>query len=563
MLARFYDSTSKSLLGGSTRISGAFARSPVLQLGVKVHPSKSPAPDVMALTRAQARAEAEAQATQVNDVEGMLESADTEYPDATGEYDTEGATRASALVVADKSGQEGQSNAQSAALMAVQPSTETGIMQLTNQQLAIAGRFQEELMATQSTIQEQFMTMQVMQAQAGEEIERSVTEKFLNALREVQCESQALVTAQSNGVNRLETQLDAKIDDAFQTLTSRIQRLVDEQMAARQHASNDSEKTVELVLELVEKSTAGIHAHVKQSVDRGFQVVRDELQQALCASTVASTSEPALDALKHLVVTDATRAERRIEAQMQRALTAFQSDMHLQVHNFYSAGPVSAASERERQAILQVKEAELRQLQAAANAREAELQTKEAELNRCMAEVVVERQRDPASTDISAEIKRSVERSVQTIIDLIRGAVDRYVQAREEVKTEIENRGSISENDEDGDNNELSEEDRNAQQRMRDALVRAQATPIHSLVVQVEGPLFQDGERVRTKYNDHVSPPVVPVRALPTQRVRGASIVWRYSNMAATTFEYDHEGNKIGDVGGGKADDYCIELARA
>ncbi|GMF48447.1 unnamed protein product [Phytophthora fragariaefolia] len=413
------------------------------------------------------------------------------------------------------------------------------------------------------------------------EIERSVTEKFLNALREVQCESQALVTAQSNGVNPLETQLDAKIDDAFQTLTSRIQRLVDEQMAVRQHASNGSEKTVELVLELVEKSTAGVHAHVKQSADRGLQVVRDELQQELCATTVASTSEPALDAVKHLVVTEATRAERRIEAQMQRALTAFQSDMHLHVQRQADATTIlqdqfqqycdraqlkqgSAgdglsghdakelvqkevddrmtnlqrqfevverkrqaewrqlqASERERQAILQAKQAELRRLQASENAREAELQAKEAELNRCMAEVIVERQRDPASADISAEIKRSVERSVQTIIDLIRGAVDRYVQTREELKTEIENRGSISENDEDGDNDDLSEDNRNAQQRMRDALVRAQATPIHSLIVQVEGPLFQDGERVRTIYNDHVSPPVVPVCALPTQRVRG------------------------------------------
>ncbi|GMF57246.1 unnamed protein product [Phytophthora fragariaefolia] len=402
----------------------------------------------MVLTRAQARAEAEAQATQVNDVEGMLERADTEYPDATDKYDTEGASRASALVVADKSG-------------------------LTNQQLAIAGRFQEELMATQSTIQEQFMTMQVMQAQAEEQIERSVTEKFLNALHEVQCESQALVTAQSNGVNRLETQLDAKIDDAFQTLTSRIQRLVDEQMAARQHASNDSEKTVELVLELVEKSTTGIHAHVKQSVDRGLQVVRDELKQELCASTVASTSAPALDAVKQLVVTEATRAEQRIEAQMQRALTAFQSDMHLQVQR--QADATSILQDHFQQYC------------------------------------------DRAQLKSSGQWREACRRK----IDLIRGAVDRYVQTREEVKTEIENRGSISENDEDGDNDELSEEDRNAQQRMRDALVRAQATPIHSLVVQVEGPMFQDGERVRTKYNDHVSPPVVPVRALPTQRVRG------------------------------------------
>ncbi|GMF56331.1 unnamed protein product [Phytophthora fragariaefolia] len=408
----------------------------------------------MVLTRAQARAEAEAQATQVNDVEGMLESADTEYPDATDEYDTEGASRASALVVADKSvvnivrgveehieklagfffaqaqslaegqallqsQQEGQSNAQSAALMAVQASTETGIMQLTNQQLTIAGRFQEELMATQSTIQEQFMTMQVIQAQAGEPIERSVTEKFLNALCEVQCESQALVTAQSNGVNRLETQLDAKIDDAFQTLTSRIQRLVDEQMAARQHANNDSEKTVELVLELVEKSTAGIHAHVKQSVDRDLQVVRDELQQELCASMVASTSEPALDAVKHRVVTEATRAERRIEAQMQRALTAFQSDMHLQVQRQADATSIlqdqfqqycdraqlkqgSAGDglsghdakelvrkevddrmtnlQRQFEVVERKRQAEWRQLQASERERQAILQAKEAEL---------------------------------------------------------------------------------------------------------------------------------------------------------------------------------------
>ncbi|KAL4140885.1 hypothetical protein PRNP1_014453 [Phytophthora ramorum] len=82
-----------------------------------------------------------------------------------------------------QSQQEGQSNAQSAALMAVQDSTETCIKELTDRQLAIAGQFQEELMATQSAISEQFMAMQ---AQAGEQIKTPVTEKLFNALREVQ-----------------------------------------------------------------------------------------------------------------------------------------------------------------------------------------------------------------------------------------------------------------------------------------------------------------------------------------------------------------------------------------
>ncbi|GMF40379.1 unnamed protein product [Phytophthora fragariaefolia] len=245
--------------------------------------------------------------------------------------------------------------------------------------------------------------------------------------------------------------------------------------------------------------------------------------------------------------------------------------------------------------ILQAKEAELCQLHAVKNAREAELLAKVAELNRCMAEVVVEGQRDPASADISAKTKPSVERSVKPKIDLIRGAVDRYVLTMEEDKAEIENRGSISENDEDGANDDVAEEDRSAQQRMRDALVRAQAThipPIHSLcqfvlchlnafgavaavAATVEVALARTALRIVKRSS------LVPagsggeswgcrsavqaefLTAFDFDGKRGANSAWRCSNMDMTTFEYDHEGNKIGDVGGGKADDYCIELTRA
>ncbi|KAL4164191.1 hypothetical protein KRP22_004811 [Phytophthora ramorum] len=89
-----------------------------------------------------------------------------------------------------------------------------------------------------------------------------------------------------------------------------------------------------------------------------------------------------------------------------------------------------------------------------------------------IAEVVGERLRDPAA-DISAEIKQSLKRSVKTIIELISVAVDCNAQTDEEIKTEIENHGNISEDDGDENYDELSEEDRYAQQRMRDALIRA------------------------------------------------------------------------------------------
>ncbi|KAL4163128.1 hypothetical protein KRP22_015007 [Phytophthora ramorum] len=414
----------------------------------------------MVLTRAQAKAEAEAQAARGDEddhVEDIYDrpSADAEYPDDETENMTEGPSRdtASALVVAEKPGanifpgieehleklagfflaqtrylveghamlqsqQEGQSNVQSAALMAIQGSTETCIKQLMDQQLAIAGQFQEELMATQSAICEQLMAMQ---AQAGEQIKTSVTEKLFNALREMQCESHALIFSLANRVNLLETQLAAKMDDIFQILTSRIQQLVEEQTAFQQHCDR---------------------AQLKQgSVGEGLR---------------------------------SDDAKELVRKEVDECMTTLQRQFH---------AVELQAVERERQAELQANETELRQLQAVEHAREAELQAKEAEVNHGVTEVFGERLRDPAA-DILAEIKQSLERSVKTIIELISVAVDGYAQTKEEIKTEIENRGSVSEDDGDENYDELSEEDHYAQQRMRDALIRAQAastSPMPSL----------------------------------------------------------------------------------
>uniref|UniRef100_H3H866 Uncharacterized protein n=1 Tax=Phytophthora ramorum TaxID=164328 RepID=H3H866_PHYRM len=384
----------------------------------------------MVLTRAQAKAEAEAQAARGDEddhVEDIYDrpSADAEYPDDETENMTEGPSRdtASALVVAEKPGanifpgieehleklagfflaqtrylveghamlqsqQEGQSNVQSAALMAIQGSTETCIKQLMDQQLAIAGQFQEELMATQSAICEQLMAMQ---AQAGEQIKTSVTEKLFNALREMQ----------SNRVNLLETQLAAKMDDIFQILTSRIQQLVEEQTAT----------DIQLQVQRQADATSILRDQFQQHCDRA------QLKQGSVGEGLRSDD-----------------AKELVRKEVDECMTTLQRQFH---------AVELQAVERERQAELQANETELRQLQAVEHAREAELQAKEAEVNHGVTEVIGERLRDPAA-DILAEIKQSLERSVKTIIELISVAVDGYAQTKEEIKTEIENRGSGS-----------------------------------------------------------------------------------------------------------------------
>ncbi|KAF4133047.1 hypothetical protein GN958_ATG17803 [Phytophthora infestans] len=104
---------------------------------------------------------------------------------------------------------EGQGEAQSSALLAVRESTDAGSKQLANQQLAIAGRFHEELMATHAGIRKQFLRLETMQANVGDGIERSVADKLFRALREAHSESQSMIAAQVDGVARVEQQVDA------------------------------------------------------------------------------------------------------------------------------------------------------------------------------------------------------------------------------------------------------------------------------------------------------------------------------------------------------------------
>ncbi|KAF4138796.1 hypothetical protein GN958_ATG12005 [Phytophthora infestans] len=159
---------------------------------------------------------------------------------------------------------------------AAQKSTDAGIKQLANQQLTITGRFHEELMATHAGIREQFLRLETMQANVGEEIERSVADRLFRALREAHSESQSMIAAQ---------QLDAKIGSGFQVLTSHIHQLVEEKIAT--HQASTIEMTIEMAqqLELTSNtitSDGTSHDAVKSFVLEEIEISKRHFEAQAC-----------------------------------------------------------------------------------------------------------------------------------------------------------------------------------------------------------------------------------------------------------------------------------------
>ncbi|KAG3045634.1 hypothetical protein PI124_g24628, partial [Phytophthora idaei] len=85
--------------------------------------------------------------------------------------------------------QQGQNDAQNAALMAMYALTETSVKNLTDQQRVIVEKLGEALNATHAGLQEQFKRMQMVHDEKGGHIERFVNERLTQALQEVQRES--------------------------------------------------------------------------------------------------------------------------------------------------------------------------------------------------------------------------------------------------------------------------------------------------------------------------------------------------------------------------------------
>ncbi|RLN89745.1 hypothetical protein BBJ28_00016058, partial [Nothophytophthora sp. Chile5] len=130
-----------------------------------------------------------------------------------------------------KNQQEGVSQEQHAALVAVQGYAESGMKELSIQQLAIAERFQEGLRATQFAVQEQLQHMEKLQVESRAQIEGAVGEKLAQTLVEVRRASQSALAAHADGASQLEKQMHTKMEAGFEELIAHLGQLVKEQLS--------------------------------------------------------------------------------------------------------------------------------------------------------------------------------------------------------------------------------------------------------------------------------------------------------------------------------------------
>ncbi|KAG7389904.1 hypothetical protein PHYBOEH_007192 [Phytophthora boehmeriae] len=220
--------------------------------------------------------------------------------------------------------QEGQSQAQCAALMAIQASAETGMKQLTAQQQEIVVRFQEELLGTQSAIREQLLRLQAIQEEYRAQIQQDVDAKLTQAVVEVQRVSEAMVAAQSDGTKQLVKEIDSRFVANHDALDARTLQVEEQLKLTSTGGAVDG-----LAQDLTKQSLQDMKAYVDNSLELGLKLTRDELQQELLSTLARVPEEPLLEAVKQLVLEETTKSERQVGVQVQRALATVQGELNL------------------------------------------------------------------------------------------------------------------------------------------------------------------------------------------------------------------------------------------
>ncbi|KAG7376694.1 hypothetical protein PHYPSEUDO_012871 [Phytophthora pseudosyringae] len=204
--------------------------------------------------------------------------------------------------------QQGQSDAQYAALMAVQALTETSVKNLTDQQRIIVEKLGEALTATHAGLHEQFQRMQMVQDERGGQIERFMNDRLAQALQAVQRETRVPVSKFcSSRKGSSQAGGDAKFT------TSQKQMRLDHE-------------TYQLVQQQVEAASEGVQAAIKISLDKDFHRACDEIRQELLQS-ISRAEEPLRESARALVMGTTANTEAR----MQKALINSQSELNLQI----------------------------------------------------------------------------------------------------------------------------------------------------------------------------------------------------------------------------------------
>ncbi|KAE9157875.1 hypothetical protein PF005_g32677, partial [Phytophthora fragariae] len=162
--------------------------------------------------------------------------------------------------------QQGQCDAQNAALMAVQASAEANVLHLTEQQRVIAQELGEALTATHREIQEKFQHLEVSENKKKGEIEHFVNEKIDQALQEVQKTSndtQMALASQNGGARARFEEVEVNISNNLEAIPARIYQVVEDQLAVLRGEMRPGEDINHLVQRMVEVSSTGAAESIK------------------------------------------------------------------------------------------------------------------------------------------------------------------------------------------------------------------------------------------------------------------------------------------------------------
>ncbi|OWY99414.1 hypothetical protein PHMEG_00029581 [Phytophthora megakarya] len=161
--------------------------------------------------------------------------------------------------------QQGQSDAQSAALMAVQASTEANVQQLTNQKRHIAERLvarKREIIADRNF----------------------VNEKLALALQEVQQESHApqmAIATQTDGTRARFDEIETKITSSLEAITTHIHQMDNAKFVAMQDEMGPDGNTAQLVQRLMEAASASAADDIKKTLEANLVRLCDEMQREI------------------------------------------------------------------------------------------------------------------------------------------------------------------------------------------------------------------------------------------------------------------------------------------
>ncbi|KAL3663526.1 hypothetical protein V7S43_011413 [Phytophthora oleae] len=227
--------------------------------------------------------------------------------------------------------QRGETDAQNAALMAVQASTETSVQQLTEQQRAIAHQFSEALALTHNELEGQFQRMQVLEGKRVQRIENFVNEKLGEALQEVH------QSCQTDSAWLLLNEIEQTVANSQAAVATHIRQVVEEKLASLLHDARPALDAAH-VQRVVEDTVAAAFADSKKTIEAELQRARSELHREVAAKI----DEP----IRRLVLELTTQAARQLESRVQNMVTSTQSELNLQMQR--QADATSALREKFR-----------------------------------------------------------------------------------------------------------------------------------------------------------------------------------------------------------------------